>query len=289
MEPKRSWGRALLISMLVLFLEAALALVVAVVYGFTQESPNAGGTYALALPLLAVVGAFAGAAVSLALVLPAVWLSEALGRRFGGREAWWWVPPAAATAALVPVVAGVVLSDAADWGVAVKSWLVVTASLTAPIWFSRLRRRGLFGSLALWGTLVVACAGTLGGIALHTGLLEEYRPPTITPAALVGTWSDGRGGTLTVAPDGRVTAFGVDDHGMDANVDIVVNECTGEGTWTFDAGENPWTQRVDLTVHDCQWPAWNVGGTAERITLYQYIGDPDAGHLYELTKTRGGS
>lgn len=289
---ERSYGRMLLVSMLVLFLEAVLVLVVSAVYGQTQESPNAGGNYALgllALPFLAVAGAFVGGAVSLVLVLPTVWLSDVLGRRFGGREVWWWVPLVAAAVALAPVIVGAALAGAVASLAVIKSWLLATTMLTVPALLSRPRRRGLFVPVALWGTLVVVSAGTLGGIALYTGLLEEYHPPTITRATLFGTWSDGKGGTLAFTADGRVTASGVDNHVLDESFDNVVKECTGQGTWTFEAGKSSWNQETDVTIQGCGWAPWNVGGTEDRITLYQYIGDPDSWDLYELKKAPSGA
>lgn len=42
MEKKRPYGLSLLLSILALLIEAVIASIVAVVYGFTQESPSAG-------------------------------------------------------------------------------------------------------------------------------------------------------------------------------------------------------------------------------------------------------
>ncbi|MFD9635299.1 hypothetical protein [Streptomyces violascens] len=286
MEQKRSYGRMLRVSTLVLLLEAALAVVVAMVLGQTRESPNAGGNYALgilALPFLAVVGVVLAAVVSAVLVLPAIWLSDALGRRFGGRTAWWWVPLAIGAVTLATVVL-MMPGDRAEWVRAIEWRLLAAGLLTAPALLGRSRRRRLFVPVLLWGTLAVAGTGVVGALALGTGLLPEYRPPTVTPAALAGTWSDGKGGTLTLTPDGRATASGVDE---DTSFDDAVKKCAGQGTWMLRPGTTAWDQAVDVTVGDCSREAWNVGGTESRVTLYHYIGDPDSWDLYELRKAPG--
>ncbi|MFI1105853.1 hypothetical protein [Streptomyces melanogenes] len=139
-------------------------------------------------------------------------------------------------------------------------------------------------AVAGWGALFVIGVGALGGAALQLNLLKAYRPPTLSPAALVGTWSDNEGATLRFTADGRVTATGVKEHRVE-NFNTTVKACTGEGTWAFDEGENSWNQEVRVTLPDCAWPAWNIGGTQERPALYQYIGDPDSWGLYKLRKT----
>ncbi|MFK8909108.1 hypothetical protein [Streptomyces sp. YS-3] len=275
------------ISMVVLFLESALALVVAVVYGQTQESPNAGGGMnalgMLVLPLLAVAGAILGAALSAVFVLPAIGLAGVLGRRIGGREAWGWVPLVLA-AALAPIVVGTVLAGPCDWASAGASWMVATAVLTVPALAGRSRRRRLLGAVVGWGVLIVISVGVLGGMALQTNLLKVYRPPMLSVPALVGTWTDGKGATLTFTADGRIAASGVKEERFEENFTSVMKPCTGEGTWAFDAGRDAWSQEVKVSVPGCQWLPWNVGGTQGQATLYQYIGDPDSWDLYKLRK-----
>lgn len=296
MKKKRLYGLSLLLSILTLLIEAVIALIVAVVYGFTQESPNAGGgssvLFVLFLPVLAVFGIAVAGALSVVLVFPTAWLSDVLGRRFGGREAWWWVPAVAAAVSFVPGVA--FSGGAGPVGIAV-AWLLTTAALTVPALLWRSRRERIFGPVMLWGLVAVVLTAVVGGVGLATGVFPEYRPPAVTSADIVGRWSDGHGGTLTFTADGRVSAVDVDtdtDADADADADTDAGEldsCTGQGTWTYEPGGGPWSQMVEVTVDLCTFDYWNVGGTESRPVLYQYIGDPDSGNLYRLTRTSGGS
>lgn len=302
MEKKRLYGLSLLLSIWVLFMEAALAFVVSDVYASTQESPNYGGgspLFILFLPVLAVLGAFVAAGLSVAFVLPTAWLSDVLGRRFGGREVWWWVPPVAAAVSLVLVGVAVAVRGGGEPGDIALWWLLTTAALTVPALLWRSPRERIFGPVTLWGLGTVILTGVLGSVALSTGLLQEYRPPTVTSAEVVGRWSDGRGGTLTFGADGQVTAVGIEDDLHDRRFEDSADEegreggadssCTGQGTWTYDAGASSWAQEVGVTVDTCASAEWSVGGTESRPTLYQYIGDPDSWDLYKLTKVSAGS
>ncbi|UCA53795.1 hypothetical protein LEL86_32940 [Streptomyces sp. WA6-1-16] len=297
-EKKRLFGLSLLLSMLVLILEGMLALVVAVVYGITQESPNAGGgsaMFILFLPVVAVFGIMVAGAASVALVFPAAWLGDVLGRRLGGREAWWWVPPTAAAVSLVPVGSVVAAYGGADPATAAAGWFFTTAAITVPALLWRSRRERIFKPVTLWGVAAVVLTAVLGGVGLATGVLKEYRPPALISADIVGRWSDGQGGTVTFTADGRVTAVDVDDdldgwgHEDDATDPDGPQDgdtrCSGQGTWTYEPGGGTWSQQVDLALDSCDFDVWNVGGTASRPTLYQYIGDPDSGDLYVLRRT----
>ncbi|WNF28712.1 hypothetical protein RI138_18800 [Streptomyces sp. C11-1] len=302
---KRLYGLNLLLSMMVLFLEAALALVVSIVYEETQAAPTPEGTggsplFVLFLPVLAVIGATFTAAISLTLVLPTAWLSDALGRRFAGREAWWCVPPVAGALALAPVGTAVALAGGGKPGAIALGWSLTTVTIAVPAVLCRSRRKRIFGPVLLWGVLTVVVTAALGAAALSTGLLKEYRPPAVTSADLVGSWSDGNGGTLTLTPDSRVTGSGLHadlgygSTGLGKNApsgDHLSrdddNSCTGPGTWSFEPGPDTTAQRVEITVGTCGVAPWSVGGTADRLTLYQYVGDPDAPDLHELTKAPG--
>ncbi|MFL4909268.1 hypothetical protein ACJ6WF_40275 [Streptomyces sp. MMS24-I2-30] len=143
----------------------------------------------------------------------------------------------------------------------------------------------MFGRIALYGTLAVVTTVLLGSIAVYSGLIEEYRPPRLSGERIVGTWTDRQGGTLVFAPDGTVTATGVNTYSLDDDFNDVVRDCTAAGSWKYDAGDSPWAQAITLSFDGCSMADWNVGGTPDRPTLYVYIGDPDSWNLYTLTRT----
>ncbi|MFF9064314.1 hypothetical protein ACF09E_03035 [Streptomyces sp. NPDC014891] len=284
------FGEVLLTSMAVLFVEAVVAVPALVVWGDTQEAP--GPTYnplgILLLSVLFPLGAGVGAALSLGLVMPLLAAAEWLGRRTSAGDVWWWVPTLAAAGAAVPVLVLAVLAEAGPVA-ALAGWLAAVAALTAPALAARvmlLPRRprlsvpAMFGRVALYGTLAVVTAFTLAGIALYAGV--GYEPPRLSAARVAGTWSDGRGGTLTLAADGRATTTRVETFDHAAPFEPRVRPCTGAGTWTYDPGTGPASQRVTVSVDGCTMDDWLVSGDAERPKLYVTYGDPDEGHAYIL-------
>ncbi|MCX4514314.1 hypothetical protein OHA27_29145 [Streptomyces sp. NBC_01619] len=281
--------------MSVLFLEAVIGMIVRLVLGLAQEAPTGYSALGvLLLPFLAAAGAVVGFAVSVGVVMPVLALAGWLGRRFSGREVWWWVPSVAATVVAAPLAAWYAAAGAGpDLLPSVWGWLLGTVALTIPALVARrlllpdrryVSGGAMFGRVVLYGTLAVVVTVMLGGIAVYSGLVEEYRPPRLNGERIAGSWTDGRGGTLTFAPDGTVTATGVDSYSLDDDFNDVVRDCTGAGTWEYDAGENPWTQEVTVSLDSCGIEGWSVGGTPEHPTLYVYIGDPDSWDLYKLTR-----
>src|SRR5690606_36909677 len=199
---------------------------------------------------------------------------------FGGREVWWWVPAVAAAVSLLVVGVVVVLSGGGAGPLALATgWLLTAAALTVPALLWRYRRNRVFAPVLLWGVVAVVLTGVLAGVGLSTGLLREYRPPAVSSADIVGTWSDGKGGTLTFTADGRVTAVDVDEGSLDVwdmpddedaeDPADSHNSCTGQGTWAFEPGVNRWSQGVDVSFDACSYDTWNIGGTESRPTLYQ--------------------
>ncbi|MGW6539881.1 hypothetical protein ACWGBV_24090 [Streptomyces sp. NPDC055051] len=272
----------------VLLVEGVLAAVLLTLYGFTQPSPGAGGGSALGILLLFVLLPFAVAfagGLALVLVLPTVWLGE----RFAGVLGQGWARLGGGAAGLLPgglLVAAVPLGAAVTAGcsgavAAAVLWLPAGAALAVAAAVSGSRRPRLLRAVLGRGALAVTVVLALGVAAFASGLVEEYRPPRPARAAIVGTWTDGRGGSMELAADGTATAAGLDDSW---GGDDEERECGGRGTWTYEPGSGASGRQVGLGVGSCTDGTWYVGGTAERVTLYRYVGDPDSGDLYELTR-----
>jgi len=122
---------------------------------------------------------------------------------------------------------------------------------------------------------------TAGATVYGTGLATPYTPPRLTTTTLTGTWSDGHGGTLILAPRGIAMVSALDEHDISGSGS---GDRSGSGTWEFDRGNSARSQEITLQVPGCDdvdaW--WYVLGTAERPKLYAYLGDPDSGDLYVL-------
>ncbi|MFJ3877446.1 hypothetical protein ACIPW5_08320 [Streptomyces sp. NPDC090077] len=291
MRQERSYGRVLLVSVLVGYLEVLLAVVVALLYVRTQPPPDTPPDWswigAGLVSLTGVVGVVAFL-LSLLFVLPAVALSDLLGRRLGGRAAWCCVPLLVAALLAPPVWAFAAYNDAPARS-ALLFWASATASLSAGALLARPRGEGLFRRVALWGGALVAGTALCGALGLVTGVLPPYAPPVLGPAALAGTWADRTGNTLTFTADGGVTASGVAEHSPGDTSGRTPPGCSGTGTWSYEPGRDPWSQRVRLDVPGCGWPAWGVGGTARSPRLHQNVGGPGSGRLYQLRRATSGS
>lgn len=261
--------------------------------GLSDEAPNVIGNIGLGLILLPFLALFVGVVclvLSAVVVLPTVPLARRLGRSATGRaDARWPVPATAAVEA--GLVAGAAAFLGAGPGASLVCWAAVATALSAAVLTARLalrdswRGRGvrLFLRTACGGAAAVALTVAAWATAYGTGLATVYEPPRMSPATLAGSWSDGHGGTLTLAADGSATASGLDEHdGFGAPA----GDCDGTGSWEFDPGDGPSTQQTTLTLPGCDdvgtW--WYVLGTEERPKLYAYRGDPDSWDLYILRR-----
>ncbi|RSS54609.1 hypothetical protein EF912_16400 [Streptomyces sp. WAC07061] len=291
MRQERSYGRVLAVSVLVGYLEVALTVVVVLLYVRTQPPPDTPpdwGRIAAALLSLAGLTGVIGFLLSLLFVLPAVALSDLLGRRLGERAAWCCLPLLVAALLAPPVWVFASYNDAQTRPV-LLFWASATASLSAGALAARPRGQGLARRVALWGGALVAGTGLFGTLGLVTGALPPYEPPVIGPAALAGTWSDHTGNTLTFTADGRVTASGVAEHSPGGTWGGVPPGCSGTGTWSYEPGRDPWSQRVRVDVPGCGWPAWGVGGTGRAPRIHQSVGAPGSGQRYQLRKATSAS
>ncbi|WP_395359204.1 hypothetical protein ACHGLA_03815 [Streptomyces sp. YH02] len=291
-------GEVLTASMSVLFVEAVIGALGLAVWGETQESTARPTYHPMGIFLLIVVapfGAALGAVLSFGLVMPLLVGAGWVGRRASGRGAWWWVPALAAAGTVVPVL---VVSMVAEAGLsaAVCGWLMVTTALSVPALVARrvllpdrprLSVKAVFGWVALYGTLAVVTAATLAGSALSAGI--GYEPPRLSAERVAGTWSDGRGGTLTLSADGKATTTRIETFELGESFEVEVRECTGAGTWTYDTGTAPGSQRVTVSVGGCTMDDWLVSGSAEHPKLYVTYGDPDDGTYYALVRRDQGS
>lgn len=304
MEKKRPYGLSLLLSILVLHLEAAIALVVSIVYGVTQESPNTGvggsAMLVLLLPVIAVFTTVAAAALSVALVLPTAWLSDVLGRRFTGREAWWWVPAVAAVVSLLVVGVVVVLSGGGAGPLAVTTgWFLTTAALTVPALLCRSRRKRVFGPVLLWGVVAVVLTGVLGGVGLSTGLLREYRPPhghlgghrrhLVRREGRNTHLHGGRPGHRRRRRRRRARRLGHARRRRRRGSGGRPQQLYGAGHLGFRARREPLVAGGRRELRRMLVRHMEHRRHGGRPTLYQYIGDPDSWDLYKLTRSTGSS
>ncbi|MEU3610419.1 hypothetical protein AB0E83_34035 [Streptomyces sp. NPDC035033] len=292
----------LVTSMAVQLAEAAIGTVALFVWERTLETPgrsfSAMGLFLLAAaaPFVVAAGAVVALVLSAVCVAPLTAAAGWLGRRFSGREAWWWVPPAAAAGTAPPVLAAALwkgigpLPALVCWGVAAVGLAVpvlVVRRLVLPD-RPRVSGRAMLGGVAVYGTLAVVTAWAAAGAALEAG--AGYEPPRLDARRIAGTWSDGRGGTLTLTAGGGATAVRVAAFGPDDDVEQMTASCDGAGTWTYTPGRSPWSQEVVVAVDGCDLAPWGVYGTPERPKLFVYAGDPDLGDLYVLRRDpEGGS
>lgn len=297
-HPNERFGAIVTACAMVLFTEAVIGLIAAFVWGQTQEGPltpiNPMALFLLVIAapfLFAAVYVF-GAILTVTAVTPLLRTAAWLGRRFSGREAWWWVPAATAAATASPVLAGAILTDTGPLA-GLVGWLAATAALTAPALVARrlllpnrprLSGRAMFWRAAMFGTLASVSAFALAGIALSAGI--GYEPPLLNAEQAAGTYSDGRGGTLTLTADGRATASRLHTFDFSSPGEPLVRECSGTGVWKPGPANNPYVRQVDVSVDACpvDIDGFDVHGTREAPKLYATVGDPDAGEFYILRR-----
>ncbi|MFH8619983.1 transposase [Streptomyces sp. NPDC017979] len=290
------FGAVLVAAMSVLSVEVVIGAIALVVWGQTQESPglayNTMGIFVLVVvaPFVAAAGAALGALLSVGVVMPLLVVAGWLGRRLSGREEWWWVPVLAAAGTALPAVVAAVFMESGLLA-CLGGGLVVTVALAVSVLVARrlllpdrpwLSGGAMFGRVALYGTFAVVTTGMLAGIGLYAGI--GYEPPRLSTERAAGTWSDGKGGVLTLTADGRATAIRVETFDVDESFEPVMHQCTGIGTWEYDPGAGPWSQEVVVSVDDCPTDTWEVLGTPEHPKLFVFVGDPDNRDLYILQR-----
>lgn len=101
---------------------------------------------------------------------------------------------------------------------------------------------------------------------------------------MTGSWSDGHGGSLRLTADGRASAVRIADYPADGDPSKKPVLCSGSGTWSIDPGQSRWDAELRIDIDNCDFYGWSSLGTPAHPKLYYYIGDPDSGGLYTLTK-----
>ncbi|MFC8510431.1 hypothetical protein ACFU3J_17455 [Streptomyces sp. NPDC057411] len=280
-----------------------IAALVAVLYGLQSESHGGeGGLGWLAgavvwLVLLAVVSVIAGPAGSAMAVLPLVLLGRAVARRTRRRDSW------RLTLATVAIVAAALALLIGSWmllaGLGPGGLLVypvVALSLIVGLAPATLCARaagnpgqpgarwGVLGGVALGGLGLFGVTLAVGVAAYGSGVLKVYEPPRLTEADMVGTWTDGDGGSLRFEADGTVTAKGVNAYEATGEQSGASN-CTGKWQLTENDGVG---RPYELRIVDCGSLSfgWDIGGTEEHPTVFTWIGEPDSGERYILTRQR---
>lgn len=291
-------GRAIPAGAGALFVGAVLAVQIAGFVELARDAPappDGPGVGLLIVPWLVCFGLPFALMGSLLVVLPTASAARWASVRFTGRDLWWWVPVVAVSlATAVAAVCGAVLGS----GPAAVVWSAGAPVLTGAALLAR--SAALHGGRLLrilgYGTLTVVAVFAVGAAVFATGLATEYRPPKVDTTRLAGTWSDGGGGTLRLAPDGTATADTLGDY--DSWVENGAAEgsgkghCSGHGTWRYEPGTSTtWDQSVRLDIDGCSYGAdapedgWRISGTADRPKLSREYGDvDDAPHWYTLTR-----
>lgn len=277
------YGGGTLVATLAMGAETVVLFLLNQMYLSTRESwalpVHYGGSFIL-LVFLAPLLALMGLGAVLGFVLPLAALAEWTGKRVRGRDSWWWLPIVVAVACGVLVMA--VALPFGAWRGGLRWWAGLTVFLTVPGLAARPALRLEPGQPGLWRAVTLTALGGVGAVALTSwagaaafshGLVETYEPPALSHGVVVGTWSDGQGGTLRLAADGTATATGINRYEDEEPV-----ECSGAGRWNVTGGA------LEVSVPDCGGLEWGSLGTPERPRLYAFVGDPDARDLYELRR-----
>ncbi len=284
--------------------ETVIATLVAVLYSLQSEYHGGEGGLGwlsgtiFALVLLAVISVIAGLAGSATAVLPLVLLGRAVARRTGRRDSWQLtLATVAVVAAALALLIGSCMLLAGFGGPGdLLVHPVLALSLIVGLAPATLCARAagnpgkpgarwrVLGGVALGGLGLLAVTLAVGVAAYGSGILKIYEPPRLAEADMVGTWTDGDGGSLRFEADGTVTAKGVTEYEATGEQSGASN-CTGKWQLTENDGVG---RPFELSIADCESlsSGWNIGGTEEHPTVFTWIGEPDSGERYILTRQR---
>ncbi|MEV0260791.1 hypothetical protein AB0I49_05525 [Streptomyces sp. NPDC050617] len=260
--------------------------------------PGSAAVIVAAVLALGLVGVLLSGFVSAIAVMPALSLARWWARRKERTDNWW------RALAAVPVVSAVLVG--AFGAVAalgsralaqpltyLEWWAALTAALAPATVVARTAggraREGRSGRLVrrVARNAAVAWLGVavLGTAAYGTGLVSVYKPPRLSASDIEGTWSDGHGGMVELAKDGKAVAEGLDNFVWDGTGKDKPKDCEGTGTWSS-VKESGHVQGVSMRINACELVReWSVGGTAKKPRMFHEIGKPGSGKRYVLTKT----
>lgn len=298
--------RTILVVLSAFFMETVLILVVHDFWAVTHESvrqPPEPGGFVVMLPFALVCGGPLFFAATVALVLPGLGWARRLGRARAGLRPWAVLLVAAGLALGPAVLLGPLAGLGGSVGPWLLLWLVLWAGIALAIQLAELSARrvadggspALTGPVFGYGGLAAVVVLGLGLVALDTGLLDEYRPPTLSVRELSGTWTDGRGGVLRLAPDGTATTRGAraavpggdgrDSRDSPDTESFGRKRCSGSGSWTYAPGDSAWGQRLRVEADGCEWTSdWTLSGTVARPKLNYQYSDPDSPDWYVFTR-----
>ncbi|MQS38989.1 hypothetical protein [Streptomyces katsurahamanus] len=221
----------------------------------------------------------AGLLYAVLLPLPVAAIAPWAARRAGGPE-WGW------RALLTAVFAAVHAVPWAWLGAGYPAaWAWIAAGAVPPLLaVDRARRRTepvrrVWRWTAAATALLVPATVALLALATMAGVLKEYEPPELTAAQLAGEWA---------GPGDRLLSLGTDGRAAFADVPVAVDDslCDGAGRWSLDTSGH--RDEILLGTGDCGGEiAWLIGGTEKRPELSVFLGDPDSGDLFILTRQGG--
>lgn len=225
---------------------------------------------------------FLGLLHSLLLMWPASALAGRISAGVGGNHLLWSV--------------GLSLALGAGYaGLLGPEWWWASATGVLPLLGGAYAQRHGLGGRRMAGrtTAAAAVASVLvlaaGAVATANGLIEEYRPPTLTPAKYQGTWRGGMGAELVLGAHGGATVRNLpreahEAHEADDSGNAV---CDGPASWRFEPADDTHRDRAVIENHACGEMAWEITGTEARPALFILLGDPDAGDVRILHKQPG--
>lgn len=274
----------------------------------TQQGDDHGGPFGLVfvlalgcvLLLAPLVIPFVGLVHAGAHIVPADHLARLTARHVRG-PVWAWHLVCTMALALVWAVLAALLWG---WPFTVTAAVLAALGVMPVLGLGHLRRRArvkgrpqgfwavwlpsLFASVALF--VLVFVGGVLGTVAGFVG----YQPPALSAGQLTGVWRGADGAALRLEPGGRaeLTRLPTESESGDWLADPPYAVCEGAGDWSTGTFGDRDAVVVRLESGCGRQTYWKIGGTEGAPELSARFGDPDAGEVWVLERSRvrtGGS